>query len=50
MSIELLDSLETTIMGTTNIGIMKFMLPETTYQTLAGKLDDQSKGIDSYLQ
>ena len=37
--------LETTMMGTTNIGIMKFMLPETTYQTLAGKLDDQSKGM-----
>ena len=37
--------LETTIMGTTNIGVMKFMLPETTYQTLVDKLDDQSKGM-----
>ncbi|MEH7235401.1 ABC transporter permease [Bacillus sp. JJ1562] len=37
--------LETTIMGTNNIGIMKFMLPETSYQTLAGNLDDQSNGM-----
>lgn len=36
--------LETTTMGTTNIGIMKFMLPEATYQTLVDKLDGQSKG------
>ncbi len=37
--------LETTIMGTTNIGVMKFMLPETSYQTLAEKVDDQSNGM-----
>ena len=37
---------ETTMMGTNNIGIMKFMLPETSYQTLADELDDQSKAID----
>ena len=37
--------LETTIMGTTNIGVMKFMLPETTYQTLVDKLDNQLKGL-----
>ena len=37
---------ETTMMGTNNIGVMKFMLPETSYQTLADKLDNQSKGIN----
>ena len=36
---------ETTMMGTTNIGVMKFMLPETSYQTLADELDNQSKGL-----
>ncbi|MEH7386846.1 ABC transporter permease [Bacillus sp. JJ1521] len=35
---------ETTIMGTTNIGIMKFMLPEASYQRLADEVRDQSKG------
>ncbi|MEH7378945.1 FtsX-like permease family protein [Bacillus sp. JJ1533] len=37
--------LETTLMGTTNIGVMKFMLPEPSYQSLADNLNDQSKGI-----
>ncbi|RFB15438.1 ABC transporter permease [Bacillus sp. HNG] len=37
--------LETTIMGTTNIGIMKFMLPESSYHTLTDNLDGQSKGM-----
>ncbi|MEK3889820.1 ABC transporter permease [Bacillus sp. FSL K6-3431] len=37
--------LETTMMGTNNIGVMKFMLPETSYQTLAAELDNQSKGL-----
>ncbi|MDR4887803.1 ABC transporter permease [Fredinandcohnia sp. QZ13] len=37
--------LETTIMGTTNIGIMKFMLPEASYHTLTDNLDDQAKGM-----
>ncbi|MFS0820314.1 ABC transporter permease [Bacillus sp. 1P02SD] len=37
--------LETTIMGTTNIGIMKFMLPEASYHTLTDNLDGQSKGM-----
>ena len=37
--------LETTIMGTNNIGVMKFMLPENSYQTLADELDNQSKGL-----
>ncbi|MFJ8065323.1 ABC transporter permease [Psychrobacillus sp. NPDC096426] len=36
---------ETTIMGTNNIGVMKFMLPKTSYQTLADELDNQSKGL-----
>ncbi|WP_431030548.1 FtsX-like permease family protein [Lysinibacillus sp. LZ02] len=37
--------LETTMMGTNNSGIMKFMLPETAYQSLADELDNQSKGV-----
>ncbi|WP_449539132.1 ABC transporter permease [Ferdinandcohnia sp. Marseille-Q9671] len=37
--------LETTIMGTTNIGVMKFMLPENSYQELARNLNDQSIGV-----
>lgn len=37
--------LETTIMGTTNIGVMKFMLPERSFQTLADHVDDSSNGI-----
>ncbi|MEH7225671.1 ABC transporter permease [Bacillus sp. JJ1566] len=37
--------LETTIMGTSNIGVMKFMLPEGSYQALVDKLDEQSKGM-----
>ena len=36
---------ETTMMGTTNIGAMKFMLPEASYQTLAEELDDGSEGL-----
>ena len=36
---------ETTMMGTNNIGVMKFMLPETSYQALADELDNQSKGL-----
>jgi putative ABC transport system permease protein len=34
---------ETTMMGTNNIGIMKLMLPETSYQKLGNELDNQSK-------
>lgn len=37
--------LETTIMGTNNIGVMKFMLPETAYQSLADELDSESKRL-----
>ncbi|KOS71807.1 hypothetical protein AEA09_00235 [Lysinibacillus contaminans] len=37
--------LETTMMGTTNGGVMKFMLPDTDYQSLADELDNQSKGM-----
>lgn len=36
--------LETTLMGTNNIGIMKFMLPEKSYRKLAEELN-QSNGI-----
>ena len=36
---------ETTMMGTNNIGVMKFMLPETSYQSLADELDNQSKAL-----
>lgn len=36
---------ETTMMGTTNNGIMKFMLPESSYQTLADELDSVSEGL-----
>ncbi|ATP42390.1 ABC transporter permease [Solibacillus sp. R5-41] len=36
---------ETTMMGTTSIGIMKFMLPETSYQTLEDELDTQTEGL-----
>ncbi|MGM9951575.1 MAG: ABC transporter permease [Lysinibacillus sp.] len=35
---------ETTMMGTTNVGIMKFMLPEAPYQTLADELDKLTEG------
>lgn len=35
--------LETTMMGTNNSGIMKFMLRETAYQSLADELGNQSK-------
>lgn len=37
--------LETTMMGTTNSGLLKFMLPDTAYQSLADKLDNQTKGM-----
>ena len=36
---------ETTMMATNNIGVMKFMLPETSYETLADELDNQSKAL-----
>ncbi|MFY0519785.1 ABC transporter permease [Lysinibacillus sp. UGB7] len=36
---------ETTMMGTTNIGIMKFMLPEISYQTLADELGKLTEGL-----
>lgn len=36
---------ESTMMGTTNVGVMKFMLPESSYQTLANELDNTSKGL-----
>ncbi|MDN4494865.1 ABC transporter permease [Ureibacillus aquaedulcis] len=36
---------ETTMMGTNNIGVMKFMLPENSYQSLAAELEDHSKWI-----
>lgn len=36
---------ETTIMGTANFGVMKFMLPESSYYKLAGELDNQSQGV-----
>ncbi|MEO4055389.1 ABC transporter permease [Solibacillus sp. CAU 1738] len=35
---------ETTMMGTTNVGVMKFMLPAAPYQILADELDNLSKG------
>ena len=36
---------ETTMMGTTSIGIIKFMLPQNSFAVLADELDDVSKGI-----
>lgn len=36
---------ETTMMGTNNNGVMKFMLPEPSYQSLADEIDSQSKGM-----
>lgn len=36
---------ETTMMGTTSIGIIKFMLPQTSYLALADELDNVSKGL-----
>lgn len=36
---------ETTMMGTNNIGVMKFMLPETTYRKLASELDNRSEAL-----
>ncbi|WP_240758484.1 ABC transporter permease [Lysinibacillus sp. SGAir0095] len=36
---------ETTMMGTNNIGVMKFMLPENSYQSLVTELDNHSKWI-----
>lgn len=36
---------ETTMIGTNNIGIMKFMLPEMSYQTLTDELENLSKGL-----
>jgi len=37
--------LETTMMGTNNNGVMKFMLGETAYQSLEDELGNQSKGL-----
>ena len=36
---------ETTMMATNNMGVMKFMLPETSYQALADELDNKSKAL-----
>ena len=36
---------ETTMMGTTSIGIIKFMLPQNSFAVLADELYDVSKGI-----
>ncbi len=36
---------ETTMMGTTSIGMMKFMLPESSFQTLANELDKLTEGL-----
>ncbi|MGX6445822.1 ABC transporter permease [Neobacillus sp. K501] len=36
---------ETTMMGTINMGVMKFMLPESSYLKLADELDPQSEGM-----
>lgn len=36
---------ETTMMGTNNIGVMKFMLPEPSYLKLVDELDHQSEGM-----
>ncbi|MEK4628958.1 hypothetical protein MKZ17_12190 [Solibacillus sp. FSL R7-0682] len=36
---------ETTMLGTTNIGVMKFMLPTAPYHKLAGELDELTEGI-----
>ncbi|MRX73438.1 FtsX-like permease family protein [Bacillus lacus] len=37
--------LETTIMGTTSNGVMKFMLPESSYKKLADTVDNRSYGL-----
>lgn len=37
---------ESTMMGTTNVGVMKFMLPEGSYQALAKELGDAAKGLN----
>ena len=36
---------ETTMMGTTSIGVMKFMLPDLHYQALVKQLDNESHGL-----
>lgn len=36
---------ETTMMGTNNMGVMKFMLPEPSYLKLADELSTQSEGL-----
>ena len=36
---------ETTTMGTTNLGVIKFLLSEPAYQTVASELDHQSEGV-----
>lgn len=36
---------ETTMMGTNNMGVMKFMLPKASYLKLADELDTQAEGL-----
>lgn len=36
---------ETTMMGTNNNGVLKFMLPETSYQSLMAKIGNHSKAV-----
>ena len=36
---------ETTMLATNNMGVMKFMLPETSYGALADELDNKSKAL-----
>ena len=36
---------ETTMLATNNIGVMKFMLPETSYRALVDELDNKSKAL-----
>ena len=36
---------ETTMLATNNIGVMKFMLPETSYGALVDELDNKSKAL-----
>ncbi|MBB4822894.1 putative ABC transport system permease protein [Sporosarcina luteola] len=36
---------ETVMMGSSNLGVMKFMLPNTSYRQLADQLDDRSNAL-----
>ncbi|QTD43483.1 FtsX-like permease family protein [Sporosarcina sp. Te-1] len=36
---------ETVMMGSSNLGVMKFMLPNTSYRQLADELDDRSRAL-----